>query len=144
MSRLKPSSASGSLSEEPAMAFRHLKFAQLPVTDQDRALKFYTEVLGFTVDTDAPYEEGWRWIELIVPGAQTNIVFTKAEASPGVTPGLVFRVDDVNQMHDDLVAKGVAFTQEPKQAPWQPGETFALFKDSEGNTILIGANENER
>ena len=42
----------------------HLKFASIPVTDQDRALAFYTEKLGFRVVTDSPFTHDQRWIEL--------------------------------------------------------------------------------
>ena len=39
-----------------------INFTSVAVDDQDRAMAFYTEKLGFTVDTDNPYDEGWRWI----------------------------------------------------------------------------------
>ena len=51
----------------------HVKFAQLPIYNQDRAINFYTENLDCEVVTDESYgEDHWRWIELAFPGAQTK------------------------------------------------------------------------
>ncbi|MGA9793565.1 MAG: VOC family protein, partial [Terriglobales bacterium] len=52
---------------------RGIKFACVPTRDQDRALKFYTEKLGFRVMTDQPFG-AQRWIELGIPGAESQIV----------------------------------------------------------------------
>ena len=57
--------------------FKYVKFAELPVEDQDRAVNFYTEKVGLKVVQDAPYQDGWRWIELEIPGAETRLVLTK-------------------------------------------------------------------
>ena len=51
-----------------------VKFASIPVTDQDRALAFYTEKLGLRLLTDQPFSDEQRWIELGIPGADTRIV----------------------------------------------------------------------
>jgi len=51
-----------------------IKFVGIPVRDQDRALEFYTERLGFTVLTDQPSNHKQRWIELRIPGAETGVV----------------------------------------------------------------------
>src|SRR3977135_1352614 len=50
----------------------HIKFVSVPVRDQNRALDFYTEKLGFTIITDQPFDEKQRWIELRVPKAETR------------------------------------------------------------------------
>jgi catechol 2,3-dioxygenase-like lactoylglutathione lyase family enzyme len=51
-----------------------IKFASIPVRDQDRALNFYTAKLGFAVATDQSFGDGQRWIELRIPGADTRVV----------------------------------------------------------------------
>ncbi len=51
-----------------------IKFVNLPVQNQDRALNFYTEKLGFTIITDQPFDDKQRWIELRIPKAETRIV----------------------------------------------------------------------
>ena len=53
---------------------RGVKFVSVPVADQDRALAFYTDVLGFRLLTDQPFSEKQRWLELGIPGADTRIV----------------------------------------------------------------------
>src|SRR5436309_14273664 len=56
-----------------------IKFASVPVSDQDRALAFYTEKLGFAVATDQPFTDKQRWIELRIPGAATGLVLFTPE-----------------------------------------------------------------
>ena len=56
-----------------------IKFVTVPVRDQDRALAFYTERLGFMVATDQPFNDSQRWIELKLKGVDTRVVlFTLA------------------------------------------------------------------
>jgi catechol 2,3-dioxygenase-like lactoylglutathione lyase family enzyme len=54
------------------MALKRISFQSIPVDDQDRALAFYRDVLGFAVQTDAPFEPGWRWIFLTIPGSDSR------------------------------------------------------------------------
>jgi len=108
------------------------------VHDQGRAVRFYTEKVGLKVVQDAPYEDGWRWIELEIPGAQTRLTFTKRkDGDLKDDPRLVLITDDVKKAHQDLAGKGVVFTKEPADSPWAPGQVFAQFRDSEGNGVLI-------
>lgn len=119
---------------------KYVKFAELPVADQDRAVRFYTEQVGFKVAQDASYKEGWRWIELEVPGAQTRILLTQQEPrSQADAPRLVFVADDLDATYRELADKGVNFVKEPIEAPWNPGQRFAQFQDSEGNSIVAMA-----
>jgi len=53
---------------------RGIKFVSVPVTDQDRALQFFTKKLGFKVATDQPFNGKQRWIELLIPGSETGLV----------------------------------------------------------------------
>ncbi|MGA8101984.1 MAG: VOC family protein, partial [Candidatus Acidiferrales bacterium] len=53
---------------------RGLKFISIPVRNQDASLKFFTEKLGFKVATDQYFSEKQRWIELLIPGAETGLV----------------------------------------------------------------------
>jgi lactoylglutathione lyase len=84
-----------------ATTIGHVMFADLPVHDQDRAVRFYTERLGLRVARDAPYRDEWRWIELEIPGAATRILLTPAPGGPDepeadATPALVLAVEDVD------------------------------------------------
>lgn len=118
----------------------YVRFTELPVVDQDRAVAFYTEKLGFRVAQDRPYHEGWRWITLQIPGSQTKILLTRktAETARDGVPSLVLTVDDVFQSYRQLKEKGVLFTTEPTDAPWDGREVFAVFQDSEENLVMIG------
>jgi catechol 2,3-dioxygenase-like lactoylglutathione lyase family enzyme len=59
-----------------------VKFVSIPVVDQDRALAFYTEKLGFRVATDQPFDDKQRWIELAIPGAETGVVLFRMDEGP--------------------------------------------------------------
>ena len=117
---------------------KQLKFVSIRVRNQDRALAFWTEVMGFRVATDQPMGEGMRWIELKIPGAQTGIVlFTPPgeESLVGSFSGMSFMVDDVEATYRELTAKGVEFVQPPKKESWG---TSAVFKDPDGNSFVLG------
>lgn len=114
---------------------KRIKFVTVPVRDQARALEFYTKKLGLKVFTDQEMGDS-RWIELQVPGAETLLVlFHQPSFEPGPVPGVVFVADNVKGTYEELRAKGVEFTQPPKKEPW--GE-HAIFKDTEGNLVVIG------
>jgi len=118
---------------------KNLDFVSIPVADQKRALRFYTEQLGFTIFTDQPFNEEQRWIELKIAGAQTKVVlFTPEEHKDriGGFQNLSFNCDDVDRTYEELKARGVEFTQPPTKEPWGH---MAMFKDSEGNIFLISA-----
>jgi len=118
---------------------RQVKFVGIPVRDQDRALAFYRDRLGFKVHTDQPFGEKQRWIELKIPGAETGVVlFTPDghEERIGSFFNGSFACDDVRKTYEELKARGVEFTAEPKEEHWG---TFAIFRDSEGNSFVLGS-----
>jgi len=123
---------------------QYIKFTNLPVSNQRRAVRFYREKLGMRILQNTPYKKDWRWIELGIPGAETAIVMVrKKNIDPDDLPALVLAVDDVQDTYEELQARGVVFTQGPRPAPWNPEQRFALFRDSEGNTVLIGSSYDE-
>jgi catechol 2,3-dioxygenase-like lactoylglutathione lyase family enzyme len=117
---------------------RGVKFASIPVTDQDRALAFYTEKLGFRLVTDQPFDDRQRWLELGIPGAETGIVLFNFGSSlqPGNYMNFTFWTDDVEGTARELKSKGVEIVGEPKREDWG---TFAIFKDLDGNTFLLSS-----
>jgi catechol 2,3-dioxygenase-like lactoylglutathione lyase family enzyme len=117
---------------------RGVKFASIPVNDQDKALAFYTEKLGFRIVTDQPFNERQRWLELGIPGAETRIVLFKFDNSlqPGMQMNFTFWTDDVEGTVRELRAKGVEITMEPKKADW--GEC-AGFQDVDGNIFVLSS-----
>jgi catechol 2,3-dioxygenase-like lactoylglutathione lyase family enzyme len=116
-----------------------IKFASIPVKDQDRALEFYTERLGFRVLTDQPFDDKQRWIELGIPGAATSLVLFTPEGHEdriGGFSNVTFYTDNVQRTYEELRAKGVEFVQEPQSADWG---TAAVFKDVDGNVFVLSS-----
>ena len=116
---------------------KSMKFATIPVRDQQRAVDFYTRKLGFHIVTDAPFGNGVRWIELGLPSPSSGVVlFTPPgqEARIGSFSGISFVCDNVEKTYTELAAKGVEFTQPPKKESWG---TSAIFQDPDGNTFVL-------
>jgi predicted enzyme related to lactoylglutathione lyase len=116
---------------------KRIKFVSIPVRDQNRALKFYTEKLGFTIITDQPFDAKQRWLELRIPKADTRIVlFTPEgfEGRVGTFTGISLDCDELGKTYDELMARGVKFEGPPQKQPWG---TFAKFADSEGNLFVL-------
>jgi predicted enzyme related to lactoylglutathione lyase len=117
-----------------------IKFVNIPVKDQARALKFYTEILGLTISTDQEMGPGGqRWIELRIPGAETLVsLFTPPghEDRVGTFLPMSFWADDVMGTYETLKARGVEFLAPPKKEPWG---TSVMLEDSEGNRLHIGS-----
>jgi len=117
-----------------------IDIVSIPVRDQDAALKFYTEKLGFKVATNQYFDDGkQRWIELLIPGAETRIaLFTPAghENRIGGFQPVTFRCDDVFATADALKSRGVRLAAEPKKEVWG---TMAMFKDSDGNQFVFSS-----
>jgi predicted enzyme related to lactoylglutathione lyase len=118
---------------------KSVKFVSIPVRDQNQALEFYTKKLGFQIMTDQPFGGGQRWIELSIPGAETEVVlFTPQghEDRVGTFSGVSFLTDNVQKTYEDLSARGVEFTQPPKKESWG---TSATFKDTDGNMFVMSS-----
>jgi catechol 2,3-dioxygenase-like lactoylglutathione lyase family enzyme len=117
---------------------RGVKFASIPVTDQDRAIEFYTERLGFRVLTDQPFDGTQRWVELGIAAADTRIVLFRLDQGlqPGGMMNVVFWADDVESTARELRSKGVEFTMEPRKEDWG---TSAMFKDVDGNQFVLSS-----
>ena len=114
-----------------------VKFVSIPVRDQDQALTFYTEKLGFQVLTDQPMGDTQRWIELRIPGSETKVVlFTPPghEDRIGTFSNVTFVADDLDRTYRELKDRGVAFTDPPTKQPWGH---FAKFKDVDGNEFVL-------
>ena len=119
---------------------RGIKFAGIPVRNQDAALKFYTDKLGFKVVTDQPFSETQRWIELLIPGAESGLaLFTPPgqENRIGEFQPIALWCDDVFAAAKALKSKGVTFAKEPKTEVWG---SIAIFKDPDGNQFALSSN----
>lgn len=130
---------------------KKLSHATIWVLDQDRAKDFYLNKLGFECRDDARMGD-FRWLT-VGPKTQPDlrIVLMPITPSPmmseehaaslrklveaGVLGGGVLVTDDLQRDYEALVAKGVVFTQPPKQEPWG---FAAVFKDDSGNFFSFG------
>jgi len=124
-----------------------INLASVLVDDQEKALRFYTEVLGFVKKTEVPLGEH-RWLTVVSPEAPDGVElvlepdehpaakpFKAALVADGI-PYTSFAVDDVHAEFDRLKGLGVTFTQEPAQ---MGPVTTAVFDDTCGNLIQIAA-----
>jgi catechol 2,3-dioxygenase-like lactoylglutathione lyase family enzyme len=122
---------------EVASMIKMLKFASLPVSDQERSVAFFTEKLGFKVMTDQKFDESQRWIELGIGNSQTGIVlFTPQEHADriGTYSGLSFKCDNMDKTYAELRERGVEFLGPPKRESWG---TSVRFKDPDGNIFVM-------
>ncbi|HKE24405.1 MAG TPA: VOC family protein [Bryobacteraceae bacterium] len=118
---------------------KRIKFISIPVRDQDRALRFYTEKLGFRILTDQEFSETQRWIELSIPGADTGVVLFTPEGHEdriGTPVNTSWEVDSIDKTYEDLRGRGVEFAGPPQKQPWG---SFVMMKDSEGNQICLAS-----
>ena len=114
------------------MALKRISFQSIPVDDQDRALAFYRDILGFEVHTDAPFDDGWRWVFLTIPGAETRLQFAKrSDITVHDKPALALACDDVDAECVRWRDAGVNVTNEPRMPHGNPacaGRRYATAK----------------
>jgi catechol 2,3-dioxygenase-like lactoylglutathione lyase family enzyme len=133
-----------------------LSHAGVLVLDQDSAIRFYTEKLGFTVRNDVPMGaefagagQGFRWLTVSPPG-QPDLEFILASpemghdqetarqlrelVAKGAFGGGVWQTDDCRKAHEELSERGVTFLQEPAERPYG---IEAVFRDDSGNWFSL-------
>lgn len=122
-----------------------ISLTSIYVDDQEKALRFYTDVLGF-VKKDDISRGGFRWLTVASPeepdGTQLQLApndnpaartYQQALVEQG-QPAAMFYVDDVQSEYERLRAAGVAFTMPPMKVT---GSTIAILDDTSGNRIQI-------
>jgi catechol 2,3-dioxygenase-like lactoylglutathione lyase family enzyme len=122
-----------------------IKLNSMVVDDQEKALRFYTEVLGFVKKMEIPMGEH-RWLTVVSPeerdgtelslepiGFEPARVFQKALYEAGI-PWTAFLVDDIKREYERLLGLGVVFSMPPTQ---MGPTTIAVFADTCGNNIQI-------
>ena len=105
----------------------------IPVGDQERALAFYVEKLGFEKRFDAEFGDGQRWIEVAAPGASTTIALARQGDGAGTDTGIRLTSADVAGDHAQLQSRGVDVDAEiiPFPVP------MFSFRDADGNRLVI-------
>lgn len=122
-----------------------IKLTSILVNNQERALKFYTEVLGFIKKTEIPTGEH-KWLTIVSRSEQDGVelvleplgfepakIYQKALFEAGI-PAMAFHVEDIEKEYKRLTALGVAFSMKPTQIG--PSKV-AVFDDTCGNNIQI-------
>ncbi len=117
----------------------HVKFVSIPTRDQDRALAFYTEKVGFRLITDQPFSPTQRWIELGIANSETRFVLFTPPGQEDRVGGQfngALACDDVEATYRQLSEREVEFTSPPTKQPWG---TFASMKDPDGNEFILSS-----
>jgi lactoylglutathione lyase len=115
----------------------------LEVDDQDRALTFWTEAMGFELAQDAPYGDE-RWLEVRTPDGAVTIVLSLRQGERPTAPeelptsNIMFYCDDLPRTYGELKARGVEFPQPPVE---QPFGWWSMFEDTEGNRFALTPRE---
>ena len=110
----------------------------IPVSDQDKAIEFYVEKLGFEKRSDTPFGDGNRWVEVAPAGADTAIALVepRPQDSVGVEVPVGLNSTDVDGVHADLKAKGVDVDEEVSRMG-DPVPPMFWFRDQDGNTLMV-------
>lgn len=124
-----------------------IKLTSVSITDYDKALKFYTEMLGFVKKQDIPLGQGARWLTVVSPEEPngTELLLEPNADYPAMKalkeslvkdgiPFTAFQVDDIHKEYARMKKLGVVFTMEPTNTG---AATVAIFDDTQGNLIQI-------
>jgi catechol 2,3-dioxygenase-like lactoylglutathione lyase family enzyme len=124
-----------------------IKLSSVSIDNYDKALKFYTEVLGFVTKRDIPLGDGARWITVVSPDEPngTELLLEPNAEYPAMKalkeslfrdgiPFTAFEVNDIQKEYERMKKLGVEFTMEPTNMGMT---TVAIFNDTCGNLIQI-------
>jgi len=126
-----------------------LELVLIPVSDVDRAKKFYLEQAGFVLIVDTPIGGDNRVVQVVPPGSECAIGFGTGitSAAPGSAQGLHLVVSDIMAARAEMAARGVAVSEvrHLESGTWVDGphpqrsnyESFADFADPDGNTWVL-------
>jgi catechol 2,3-dioxygenase-like lactoylglutathione lyase family enzyme len=117
------------------MAITNVSIVSVPVSDQDRALAFYVDVLGLEVLDDSPMGPTMRWLRVAPPLAQTSITLVTwfPSMAPGSLKGLLFNTDDLDGDVERFSAAGVEVSEVQEEA-WG---RYVTLDDPDGNGIIV-------
>lgn len=112
-----------------------LELVQVPVSDVDRAIDFYTQRAGFVLDHDHEVGGGIRFVQLTPPGSGASIAIGTGltEMPPGSVEGLQLVVADVDAAREELTGRGLE-VGDVQDFPWG---RFLFFADPDGNRWAV-------
>ena len=112
----------------------------VPISDQERALEFYVETLGFEKRTDVPMGDAYRWVEVAPAGADTTIAVVPpppGKPAGNVETGIGLNTDDIDALHAELKDRGVDVDAEISRMG-DPVPPLFWLRDPEGNVLMVG------
>lgn len=118
----------------------HIHSATIEVADQDAALDFYVNTLGWEKGFDNPMGEGMRFVTVVPPGATTQLVlghsswFSDEQPAPARS-GITFIAPDIDATYETLKERGVHFAGPVEEMPW--GARATWFNDPDGNNFFL-------
>jgi catechol 2,3-dioxygenase-like lactoylglutathione lyase family enzyme len=111
----------------------------VPVSDQERAIEFYVDKLGFEKRTDVPFGNGYRWIEVAPAGAVTTIAIVPpppGKPTGNVETGIGLYTEDIDADHAELRSRGVDVDDEVSRMG-DPVPPLFWFRDPDGNSLMV-------
>lgn len=121
-----------------------LEVIVVPVSDIDRAKRFYNQQCGFTIDTDTQVGPDFRIVQLTPPGSGCSVTLGPRLMEPGTLKGLQLCVSDVEAARRELVERGVAVSsvRHIDNGEWKDGKgeawnSFIFFDDPDGNAWTV-------
>jgi catechol 2,3-dioxygenase-like lactoylglutathione lyase family enzyme len=117
---------------------KQLGRVMVPVTDQDEAIAFYTNTLGFTLTADIPFGDGQRWVEVAPPGGGASIALVppQGQYQPGRMTGIALDSSDPRADHSELQQKGVDVDAELMGGDGTVPLLF-MFRDHDRNQLMV-------
>ena len=110
----------------------------IPVSDQDREIDFYVNTLGFEKRADIPFANGYRWVEVAPPGADTTIALApppEGRPSGNRETGIGLYTEDIDALHAELKSAGVDIDAEVSRMG-DPVPPLCWLRDPEGNSVM--------
>ena len=111
----------------------------VPVSDQERAIEFYVDTLGFEKRADIPFGNGYRWVEVAPADAVTTIAIVPpppGNPTGNVQTGIGLHTDDIEAVHADLTAAGADVDEEISRMG-DPVPPMFWFRDPDGNSLMV-------
>jgi catechol 2,3-dioxygenase-like lactoylglutathione lyase family enzyme len=118
------------------MTIKKIQVVSVPVSDQDKAKEFYSNVLEMEVLQDMRMDENSRWIQLQPRGGETSLTLVTwfPTMAAGSLKGLVLETDDLEGTIAEMASKGFTIAAEIDSQPWG---RFVSFDDPDGNGIIL-------
>jgi predicted enzyme related to lactoylglutathione lyase len=120
-------------------AVTRVSLVVVPVTDHERAIAFYTEVLGLEKRTDVSMGDQYRWVEVAPAGGETSIAIVPpppGQPAGNVQTGICLHTDDIDGYHERLRAAGADVDAEISRMG-DPVPPLFWFREPDANTLMV-------